>query len=94
MPMGVLAPRSANADPPLSPPSTWAEIFRHKFLQSRRQIVWKNLKKTKNHPLGARGGGQFLIYPNFYLYQLGAHAKIWNNTTTPSVVLNNGGPNT
>ena len=36
-PMGVLAPGSAHADPPLGPPSTLAEIFRHTCLQSKLQ---------------------------------------------------------
>jgi hypothetical protein len=30
---------------------------------------------------------------NFYYFFLGAHAKIWNPTTTPSVILNSGGNN-
>ena len=44
-------------EPLLSPPSTLAEIFRHTFLQSHLQNFQKNLKKTKNRPQGARGGG-------------------------------------
>ena len=52
------------------------------------QIFEKKLKKPKNRPQGARGSGvKKKFYPNFYYFFLGAHAKIWNNTTTPSVVL-------
>ena len=33
-----------------------------------------------------------LLSPACLYFFLGAHAKIWNPTTTPSVVLNSGGP--
>ena len=57
------------------------------------KIFEKNLKKPKNCPQGARGRGrgQIFFLPKFLLFFLGAHAKIWNPTTTPSVVLNTGG---
>ena len=55
----------------------------------------KSLKKPKNRPPGGQGVGvRILFFPqNFYYFFLGAHAKIWNPMTIPSVVLNSGGPN-
>jgi hypothetical protein len=74
--MGVLAPGSAHADPPLGPPSTLAEIFRHTCLQSKLQNFRKKPKQTlKIVPGGGGGGrgggvgvGQKEIYQKFYLY--------------------------
>ena len=50
-------------------------------------------KKPKNRPRGGQGVGVRILFfsHNFYYFFLGAHAKIWNPTTTPSVVLNSGG---
>jgi hypothetical protein len=55
-PMGVLAPVSAQRDTPLSPPSTSAEIFQRRCLQS-------SLKKKLKNP---GGGGK--IFKIFFLY--------------------------
>ena len=56
------------------------------------KIFKKNLKKPKNRPQGGQGVGVRILFfsQNFYYLFLGAHAKIWNPTTTPSGVLNNG----
>ena len=43
---GSLLPGLRTRDPTLSPPSTWAEIFRHTFLQSHLQNFRKKPKKT------------------------------------------------
>jgi hypothetical protein len=42
------------------------------------QIFKKKLKKPENHPPGGQGfgGSNFMFLPDFYLYKLGAHAKI------------------
>ena len=40
---------------------------------------------------GVGGIPFFVLLESFYFSDLGAHAKIWNPTTTPSVVLNIGG---
>jgi hypothetical protein len=34
---------------------------------------------------GGGGRGQICFYLNFYYFFLGAHEKIWNPTTTPSM---------
>ena len=58
--MGVLAPGSAHADPPLGPPSTLAEIFRHTCLQTKLQNFRKNKQTNPKNRLGkgreGRGG--------------------------------------
>ena len=106
--MGVLAPGLRTWDPPLGPPSTLAEVIRQTCLQSHLQtspptpqvisevsdhICKKTTKKDlKIDPRGLGGGGpNFIFFPEFLLFFFGA--KIWNPTTTPSVVLNSSGPN-
>ena len=86
-----IAPRSAHARPSAHPPIDVSRNFRHTCLQSHLQASplapQKNLKNRHAGDQGGEGGrGQKKIYPNF----LGAHAKIWNPTSTPSWVLNNG----
>ena len=54
--MGVLAPGSTHADPPLGPPSTLAEIFRHTCLQSKLQNFRKKPKQTLKIVPGGEGG--------------------------------------
>jgi hypothetical protein len=46
----------------------------------------KTKKNLKNLPPGGQGGGagSKKIYPNFYYFFLGAHAKFGNPTTTLS----------
>ena len=53
------------------------------FLFERFQIAIADQFSLENSDL--------FFHPNFRLYYLGAHAKIWNPTITPSVVLNSGG---
>ena len=82
--MGVLAPVSAQRDTPLSPPSTSAEIFRRTCLQSHFSEIFP-FSGQNRVILWGRGGPQILflsLESSFFRY-LGAHAKIWNPTTTP-----------
>ena len=64
----------------------FSSFFSSKFFK-------KSLKKPKNRPRGGQGVGVRILFFShiFYYFFLGAHAKIWNPTTTPSVVLNSGG---
>jgi hypothetical protein len=57
------------------------------------RISKKKLKKLKITPRGPGGGDRILFFfQNFYYFFSGAHAKIGNPTTTPSVDLKSGGP--
>ena len=48
-------------------------------------------QKNKIAPQEARGwGSEFYFFPIIFIIFLDAHAKIWNPTTTPFGVLNNG----
>ena len=56
-PMGVLAPGSAHAGPSAQPPIDMSGNFTAHVSAVTIKIFEKNLKKTKNRPQGAMGGG-------------------------------------
>jgi hypothetical protein len=72
-PMGVIAPGSAHARPSARPPIDTSGYF-----PAPVSAEWPSAFKTVKI--------LFLLESSYFCY-LGAHAKIWNPTTTPSGVL-------
>ena len=70
------------------------DLLAKNSLQSGRGEFIRSEKFNTPKKGGEGGGGPNFIFPqNLYYFFLGAHAKIWNPTITPSVVLNSGGNN-
>ena len=84
---GSSLPGLLTQDPPLSPPSMWAEVFRRTCLQSHFFEIFP-FSGQNRVILGGRGGHLiFFLLESSFLCYLGAHAKIWINTTNPYGIL-------